>query len=381
MQKCRRHELDWLRVMAFFLLILFHSGMPYVTHDWHINNSETSIALTWLWDFFHNWRMPLLFMISGCGIWFALGKRSAAQFLKERSTRLLIPLVFGVFIIVPPQVYLQRLAEGQNFDSYIAFYPHFFDGHIFAGGNFTPNHLWFIYSLFFYSLAALPLMLFLKSERGAQSMDKIASVLSKRWGIYLTMIPLYISLVWLNPYGKEYVFEFHHLVLVIIGFVIVSRDSIIQSIELQRKKFLLIAIIGITLAIYVHYSPIVFSRRVYYLPNVIGYLSLLFAIFGYGRRYLNFSNTFIKYCNEGVYAFYILHQTITVILAYHIVQMDLNLWIKLLMTTAGTAVFTLIIYHFGVRPFNLIRPLFGLKKAHKKTLEFQPATAGRISPV
>ncbi len=162
MQKIRRYELDWLRVMAFFLLILFHSGMPYVTHDWHINNSETSIPLTWLWDFFHNWRMPLLFMISGCGIWFALGNRTAGQFLKERSTRLLIPLVFGVFVIVPPQVYLQRLAEGQNFDSYIAFYPHFFDGNFFTGGNFTPNHLWFIYSLFFYSVAALPLMLFLK---------------------------------------------------------------------------------------------------------------------------------------------------------------------------------------------------------------------------
>ncbi len=207
-------------------------------------------------------------------------------------------------------------------------------------------------------------------------MDKIASVLSKPWGICLTMIPLYISLVWLNPYGKEYVFEFHHLVLVVIGFVIVSRDSIMQSIELQRNKFLFIAIVGITFAMYVHYSPIVFSRKIYYLPNVIGYLSLLFAIFGYARRYLSFSNAFIKYCNEGVYPFYILHQTITVMLAYYIVQWDLNLWVKLFMTTAGTAVFTLIIYHFGVRPINLVRPLFGLKTTHKKSRELQPATLG-----
>ena len=375
MQKVRRHELDWLRVMAFFLLILFHSGMPYVTHSWHINNSETSVPLTWVWNFFHEWRMPLLFMISGCGIWFALGNRSAGQFLKERAGRLLIPLVFGVLVIVPPQVYLQRLSEGVNFDSYIAFYPHFFDGHIFAGGNFTPNHLWFIYSLFFYSVAALPVMLFLKSARGTLVLDKIAAVLSRRWGIYLTMVPLYASLLWLKPYGKEYIFEFFHLVLVITGCIIVSRVAMMQSIEAQRKQLLVTAITGIAFAMYVRYSPIVFSRGVYYLPHVIGYLSLLLAIMGYGRRYLNFTNAFIRYCNEGVYPFYILHQTITVMLAYQIVQWDMNLWVKLLLTMGGTAVFTLLIYHYGVRPFNLVRPLFGMKKIKARALGLQPARA------
>lgn len=372
MKKIRRYELDWLRVLAFLLLILFHSGMPYVTHSWHINNTETSDGLSYLWDFFHNWRMPLLFMISGCGMWFALGNRTAGGFLKERSIRLLIPLVFGVFVIVAPQVYMQRLAEGVDFKSYIDFYPHFFDGHIFAGGNFTPNHLWFIYALFFYSMAALPLFLFLKSVRGKQTLDFIASLLSKPWAIYLTIIPLYLSLVWLKPFGKEYVFEFHHLILVILGFIIVSSDSIMRSIETQRKRSLLIAIIGITLAMYTTYSPIVFSSWIYYLPNAIGYLSLLFAIFGYGKHYLNFNNAFLKYCNEGVYPFYILHQTITVILAYYIVQWNMNLWIKLFMTTGGTVIFTLVIYHFAIRPFNFIRPLFGLKQIRNESIKFQP---------
>ena len=374
MQKIRRYELDWLRVFAFFLLILFHSGMPYVTYSWHINNNETSIPLTYLWSFFHDWRMPLLFMISGCGIWFALGNRGGVGFLKERSKRLLLPLVFGVFVIVPPQVYLQRLSEGVDFKSYIDFYPHFFDGHIFAGGNFTPNHLWFIYALFFYCVVALPLFLFLKSTRGKPTLDKIASVLSRTWGIYLTMIPLYLSLVWLKPYGKEYVFEFYHLVLVIIGFIIVSRDSIMQNIEAQRKCSLLIAIAGISLSMYLQYSSSVYNSFVYYLPNVVGYLSLLFAIIGYAKHYLNFSNAFIKYCNEGVYPFYILHQTITVILAYYIVQWDMNLWFKLFLTTAGTVMFTLIIYHFAIRPFNVIRPLFGLKNLDNKSIEYKAVT-------
>ena len=148
-QSVRRHELDWLRVLAFLLLIFFHSGMPYVMFSWHINNVETSQGLSHLWSFFHNWRMPLLFMVSGAGIWYAFGRRTSGQFVKERFVRLILPLIFGVLVIVPPQVYLERLAQGVHFDSYIDFYPHFFDGHIFAGGNFTPNHLWFLYTLFF----------------------------------------------------------------------------------------------------------------------------------------------------------------------------------------------------------------------------------------
>ena len=99
-KKQRRHELDWLRVFAFLLLIFFHSGMPFVTHDWHINNSETSVGMTYLWGFFHDWRMPLLFVISGAGIWYALGSRTGPGFIKERMIRLLLPLVFGIFVIV-----------------------------------------------------------------------------------------------------------------------------------------------------------------------------------------------------------------------------------------------------------------------------------------
>ena len=188
--KQRRHELDWLRVFAFLLLILFHSGMPFVINDWHINNTETSLGLTHIWDFFHNWRMPLLFVVSGAGIWYALGNRTGTAFIKERITRLLLPLVFGVFVIVAPQVYFERMFEGQVFNSYIDFYPHFFDGNIFNGGNFTPNHLWFIYALFFYCIAGLPLFLFLKSTYGKVVLNKLANILTMPMGIYLMLLPL-----------------------------------------------------------------------------------------------------------------------------------------------------------------------------------------------
>ncbi len=369
MTKIRRHELDWLRVLAFSLLIFSHSGMPFITHNWHINNSETSEGLSVLWGFFHSWRMPLLFMVSGAGIWFAFGNRTAGQFLTERCKRLLIPLVFGILVIVPPQVYLERLAQGVNFESYISFYPHFFDGHIFAGGNFTPNHLWFIYTLFFCSLVGLPIFMFMKSSKGKIAVEKMADILSRNGGVYLLMLPLFLSLLLLKPYGKEYIFEFDQLVLVISGFIIVSHDSIMEAVERQRQLSLIIAITGISSLMYAQYSGEEYIAWAYYLLNTVGYFALLLAIFGYGRHYLNFANRFIQYTNEAVYPFYILHQTITVILAYHIVQWEINLWFKFFITTAGTAIFTLAIYHFLIRPFNLIRPLFGLKRVERQLSE------------
>ncbi len=360
--KQRRHELDWLRVFAFLLLILFHAGMPFIANDWHINNAETSVGMTHLWGFFHNWRMPLLFVVSGAGIWYALGNRTGSAFVKERMKRLLIPLVFGVLVIVAPQVYFERMFEGQVFTSYLDFYLHFFDGNIFNGGNFTPNHLWFIYALFFYCIAGLPLFLFLKSTYGKVVLNMLEAIFTKPMGIYLMLLPLYLSLTYLKSYGMEYVFEYYHLVLVVIGFILVSKDKIMESIQSHRLPSIIIAAIFISYAKYAEINSINLSLDNIYFITSLGYGSLIFAFLGYARRYLNFSNAFLKYTNEAVYPFYILHQTITVILAFYIVPLEMNMWLKFLLTSVGTAVFTLAIYHYLIKPFNIIRPLFGLNK-------------------
>src|SRR5260370_33868097 len=101
----RRPDLDWLRVTAFGLLILYHSGMAWSGWEWHIyiNYSE---SLPWLRDamrFTNRWRIPLIYMVSGGAIVLALGQRTVATFALDRVRRLLLPLVFGILVIVPPQ--------------------------------------------------------------------------------------------------------------------------------------------------------------------------------------------------------------------------------------------------------------------------------------
>lgn len=60
----RRHDLDWLRVIAFGLLVLYHVGMDYVTWDWHVKSPTTQLMLQPVMLLSSPWRMSLLFLIS-----------------------------------------------------------------------------------------------------------------------------------------------------------------------------------------------------------------------------------------------------------------------------------------------------------------------------
>ena len=102
----RRYDLDWLRVLAFAVLILYHTGMFYVADwGWHIKSDVTSEVLQYIMRLVNPWRMSLLFLISGAALWFAARKMSARGVLWLRLTRLLPPLILGMWLIVPPQIW------------------------------------------------------------------------------------------------------------------------------------------------------------------------------------------------------------------------------------------------------------------------------------
>src|SRR5687768_13740527 len=114
--------LDWLRVIAIFVLLFFHTGMLFVGWGWHIENAETLTALQLPMGISHRLRMPLLFVIAGAGMWFALGSRNGSGLVRERSMRLLIPIIAGMLLVVPPQIYFERLFRGQWDGGYLSFF-------------------------------------------------------------------------------------------------------------------------------------------------------------------------------------------------------------------------------------------------------------------
>jgi hypothetical protein len=88
----RLFYLDWLRIGAFALLVLYHVGMYYVSWDWHVKSPHASPLIEPLMRLSYPWRMSLLFLLSGAATVWMLQRRPQGL-LRERAARLLLPLV------------------------------------------------------------------------------------------------------------------------------------------------------------------------------------------------------------------------------------------------------------------------------------------------
>lgn len=380
--KERRYDIDWLRVIAFYLLIFFHVGMVFVPWYYHIKNNSTAEWFeTWM-AFLSDWRLPLLFIISGVGVCYALGKRSPKQFMAERAKRLLIPLVLGMLVIVPPQIYFERISSGVQYNNYFDFWKTVFNFVPYPkGGSLSWHHLWFVLYIFVYSILMLPLFLFLRGKKSERLRESISSFIKTYPNsIYLFTIPLfaiYFTLAPLFPtthalYGDWYNLSFS-LMFFLLGFMISSIEGLWAIIAAKRKQSLIISLFPALFLILFLYGPTFeimneHTHEFFFFYSIIKTImitTLLFAILGYGKTHLNKPGRFISYANESVYPLYILHQTVLISIGYYIIKLDWAIIPKFILLVILTFGVSILIYEIFIKKFNLMRVLFGMKSVNK----------------
>jgi len=374
----RQYYIDWLRILLILSVFLFHIGMIFNSWDWHVKNDITAGDKSVLWYimvFLGRWRMPLLILISGAGTYFALGKRSSWQYLGERFKRLFIPLLVGVFTLVPVQVYIEKSAQ---FDSLMSFYPHMFEG-IYPSGNFSWHHLWFIAYLFIIALMISPFLGFLRGATFLRFKEKLGNIVSRPLGANIFLILLILSQAILRPFFPEtthgliddWATVSFYLIFFLSGFIMLSSKSMIESVRNQKNLFLIESVIVTVMMFTIPYMMHdEFWRNMTWdiLEAFVGWSCGLTAI-GYAKQYLTFDNKFRKIANEAIYPFYLLHQPVIVILGYIVVKWDISiLWKVILITTSSLSV-TVATYWFLVRPFNFLRIIFGMKRLKKEKME------------
>ena len=377
-QKIRRHDLDWLRVLVFALLIFYHVGMFFVPWGWHIKNNVIYDWMIWPMLFVNQWRLPILFVISGMGTRYALSFRSGKTFAWERIKRLFIPLVVGIILIVPPQVYIERITNGQFSGSYFDFFPmQIFNG-IYPEGNFSWHHLWFLPYLLVFSLILIPAFLYLRNHPENKFLSFIKKTVQKSWGLLIFIFPLYIAEALIEPFFPvthalidDWFTFISSLFLFFSGFVLISLgDTFWKAADQFKEKALIIGIM--TFGIMIFYWNIEDSVLVHFTEAFFKVLNIwlwILAIFGYGAKYLNKKSDLLTYANQAVYPFYILHQTVTVVLAYSLMDLDWGLGPKFLILSLGTFGISFLLYEFLIRRIAFIGPLFGLKRAKKPVKE------------
>lgn len=365
----RQYYIDWLRIILITSVFLFHIGMVFNTWPWHIKNDvQYGGMLKQVMIFLHNWRMPLLFMVSGAGTFYAVGKMTPGQYLSERARRLLVPLCVGVFTLVPVQVYIEKINE---YDSLISFYTHMFDG-IYPEGNFSWHHLWFIVYLFVIALFISPFLNLLRSSRTMNFVSKLEKVMCKPFGMNIVIIPLLLSQVVLrnffetetNALVNDWASFTYYVIFFLAGFLLIPRKSISEAIQKYRLLYLAETIVAT--AVMFKGPALAGTERggelIYDISAIILSWTCAVTAIGYARRYLNHNSQLRKNANEAIYPFYLLHQPVIVVTAYMVVGLDIALLWKVLIITLSS--FTLIVsfYWFVIRPSNLFRIIFGMKK-------------------
>ena len=374
MPSSRRADLDWLRVLAFGLLIFYHAGMAWSGWSWHLTDAQSIGWLREAMRFLNRWRMPLIFLVSGAAIMLALGSRSAPAFARDRLRRLGLPLVFAMLVIVPPQVYLERLYRGQFTGSFLDWLPQAFAGGPYPAGNVSWHHLWFLAYVLVLTFVLLPAFLWARSAGGRHVLDRAAS-LAARFGLHwLIVLPLAASSLWLAPVSHNpngLVGDWHGLVyygVLLLGGAFLYRSPVLpDALERQRYLTLAVAIAAYTVLYLLYFKgtvrPVIApeARPAFALANAVNTVAWLFAIVGFAHRTLTRRTAFLAEATEAVYPFYILHQTVTVVAVYWLLQIGAPPVAGFILAVLATFLGTAGIYLVLVRPFARVRPLFGLK--------------------
>ncbi|MFN5083221.1 acyltransferase family protein [Brevundimonas sp.] len=385
----RRHDLDWIRVGAFFLLIFYHVGVFYEADDWHTSSPRPIEGIELVMSLSSPWRLGLLFLIAGCATRFLVdrdppGLVSAGRFAASRTLRLFVPLVFGMLVIIPPQTFYQVLYYTPELaESLPRFYALYLSGEH-AWDIITPtwNHLWFVAYLWVYSLLLAVLL-----AGGRRPLEALGRALERPLSTPLVLIA---PIVGLGLARQLYpVFDRSHALvddwylhsvyvpLFLFGFLTAQSDSIRRALIRYRWAALAIAL-GAWLAWRGYLAawdglpwgltswplleatppaPLRVAMRFAYGAVQWGAMA---AILGFGARHLAFDHPVLRYLTPAVFPLYILHQTITVVAGYYLPGLGLPLGVEALVLVAVTFGGAFLGYEI-IRRVAPLRPLFGLR--------------------
>jgi glucans biosynthesis protein C len=347
----RRYDIDWVRVIAIGLLLIYHVAIGF--QPWGIMISFIANKKSWesLWIpmmMLNVWRIPLLFFVSGMGVYFAIQNRSRTQLIMERGSRILLPFVFGVFMIVPLHLYIWQ----HYYDFQYAYNP-------------NPGHLWFLGNIFIYVVILSPLFFYLKKNETGILATSIKKILGSLPGMLLVMALFILEVIIIDPKPYElYAMTWHGFFLGFIAFFVgfcfvFSGNTFWQMIVKWRWLFLMSAI---TLFV---------IRLIYFQQFAPGYiLSIesncwIISIFAFGYKYLNRPGKALDYLSQAAYPIYIIHMIVLYASSLVIFSLEIAVQLQFVLVLLSTISGCFILYEFVIRRVNFIRPLFGLKPETK----------------
>jgi surface polysaccharide O-acyltransferase-like enzyme len=391
----RRRDLDSMRIFVVAGLVLFHSARIFDTGDFYVKHEPTSELVDVVISFAALWGMPLLFIVSGMGMAYSLRSRTTGEFGVERLRRLLVPLIFGVIVIVPPQIWTRLRSDPTYDETYLNFLPRFLDVRLeFSNfpfvvgadpttGLFEWGHLWFLLLLFSWSLLLLPVIRYLQSPGGRRLVDRLADQVDRFWIVVAAGVPLAFLE---GALGSEEEWagwnRYSYAVFLLYGYLLAADPRYGRALGRHRRSALILgiatfAVVGALFALAdssVGADPLldfdVASVSMRMIKGLSGWLWVI-AIMGLARgkregapRGSREPTAIVSagaYASEAVLPFYVLHQTVIVLLGFSIVEWPIHAALQYLIICTASLATTLAIYDLAVRRTPPTRFLFGMK--------------------
>jgi glucans biosynthesis protein C len=382
----RLYFLDWLRILAFSILLLEHCAEIFVTWGFWIKNPEVSAPLSYFVAFFKPWRMPLLFLVSGAAVTMAFKRKTSLTFIKERAIRLLLPLLSAMILVIPLQIYFIKAYRG-NIQEPVAFLRLLLTFKWFPAGNFHWLHLWYLAYIMVFTVASIPLLQSLKTQKGKLLADKLTLLLSRPYILFSICLLMAMPYYFLETHAlNQAAFYFPFFMLgALFGF----PKTLSESFSKYAPTAFLLAL-GSTIILYylslkegytqpyfLSLAPIE-SFPVYVLKTFSTWFWLI-SILGYAYRFLNINSGLLRYATRAVYPFYILHQTVILAIAFFVVQLEGSIFYKLSLITGLSFGVIFLVYEYIIRRTVFTRVIFGLKAAERKEITLPGSDDGRTA--
>jgi len=358
----RRYDIDWIRVIAIGLLLVYHIGIGFQPWGVFIQFIQSNEPLQSLWvpmSMLNIWRIPLLFFVSGMGVCFAIRKRNLKHLLLERTQRILVPFVFGIFFIVPIHIFIWQKYYSQD----LVYTPH-------------PAHLWFLGNIFIYVVLLSPLFFYLKRNEHGRIQKWLNNLFRNPLGLLLIPATFTMEATLVKPEIYEiYALTLHGFLLGLLaflfGFLVVYSGNTFWKTVLKWRWGLLSIALTLFLVRF-----LAFDLAAPYYLLVMESCGWIFAVFGFGYKYLNRPSKTLHYLSQAAYPVYIIHMIFLYLASYVIMPLNIPNYAQFILVALLTGIGCFVFYEMIIRRIWFIRPLFGLK-VEKRNMKIFAEKKGR----
>jgi fucose 4-O-acetylase-like acetyltransferase len=381
----RRAAIDVLRIFATYTLFVFHAGKVFDPAPFfHIRNGQTSVGFYILTGFIAQWHMPLFFVLAGWSALVSVRARGPAGFLRNRASKLLLPLVAGCIAFGPilkffelrsgldlshtglrvsdeigaslaglTDYHFQRLPPFH--ESFSAFWPTYFTDL----SRFTWGHLWFLAYLFAISALCLPILCGLARA-------SLRTATANALILYAPLVPLFVIQMTLrarfpglynlyNDWANVAFFGVYFL----SGAAVASASGMEELVGREWKRAFTLGTAAMLLLLLTAVGVLRHPMIVLSASTIAGWCHVL-GLLGVAQVMRCGDGPRLRWLSESAFPVYVLHQVVIVVIGFQLVRLRLGIVTKYLLLLAAAVAGTLLLYEI-LRRLRLARFLPGRK--------------------